>query len=83
LETGPGGYALVAKPEQVDAQRFEAAVRAFPELNSLSSQTELLHALDQVARALDLGRGDALEDVAGMAFAHGELARLEQVLDGR
>lgn len=79
LETRSGGYALVAEPEQIDAQRFEAAVRAFPQLNSFSSQTELLDVLDEVVRALDLWRGDALEDVAGMAFARGEITRLEEL----
>ena len=79
LETRPGGYALVTEPEHIDAHRFEAAVRAFPHVDGLSSQTDLLDALDEVTRALGLWRGDALEEVAGMDFARGEITRLEEL----
>jgi predicted ATPase/DNA-binding SARP family transcriptional activator len=79
LETRAGGYALVVQPEQIDAHRFEVAVRGFTPLNALGSRTEFRHALDEVERALGLWRGDALEDVAGMEFARGEITRLEEL----
>ena len=79
LETRAGGYALVVEPEQIDAHRFEVASRAFPPLKALRSEAELRDALDDVERALALWRGDALEDVAGMEFAEGEITRLDEL----
>jgi DNA-binding SARP family transcriptional activator len=79
LETRAGGYALVVDPEQIDAYRFEAASRVFPPLPAVRSATELRSALDEVDRALALWRGDALEDVADMEFAGGEIARLDEL----
>ena len=74
-----GGYALVVEPEQIDAHRFEVASRAFTPLKALRSEAELLDALDETERALALWRGDALEDVAGLEYARGEIARLDEL----
>ena len=79
LETRAGGYALLVQPEQVDAHRFEMAARSFTPLYTLRSQAELVQALEEVERALGMWRGDALEDVAGMEFARGEITRLEEL----
>jgi predicted ATPase/DNA-binding SARP family transcriptional activator len=79
LETRAGGYALVVAPEQVDAHRFEVAVRSFTSLRELRSGTEVSEALDRVDRALGLWRGAALEDVAGTEFAEGEITRLDEL----
>ena len=79
LETQAGGYALVVDPEQIDAHRFEVASRSFAPLKALRSEAELLDALDETERALALWRGDALEDVAGLEFARGEIARLDEL----
>ena len=79
LETRAGGYALLVQPEQVDADRFEMAARSFTPLHTLRSQAQLGQALEDVERALGMWRGDALEDVAGMEFARGEITRLEEL----
>jgi DNA-binding SARP family transcriptional activator len=79
LETRAGGYALVVEPEQIDAHRFEVASRSFTALTALRSEAELLDALDEAERALALWRGDALEDVASLEFARGEIARLDEL----
>ena len=79
LATRPGGYALVAEPEQIDALQFEAAVKAFTPISALTSEAAWRHALDEVEGALTLWRGEALEDVAGMEFARGETTRLEEL----
>ena len=36
LETRAGGYALLVEPEQIDAHRFEAAVKAFTPVQALT-----------------------------------------------
>ena len=82
LETRAGGYALVAEPEHVDAHRFETAARSFTPVHTMQSQAELVRALDDVERALGMWRGDALEDVAAMEFARGEVTRLEELRVG-
>jgi predicted ATPase/DNA-binding SARP family transcriptional activator len=79
LETRAGGYALVMEPEQIDAHRFDAAARGFTPVSDLRGGAELHGALVDVERALGLWRGDALEDVAGMDFARGEITRLEEL----
>ncbi len=79
VETRAGGYALLIGAEQIDAYRFEAASRMFAPLHAVRSATELHSALDDVDRALALWRGDALEDVADMEFAGGEIARLDEL----
>jgi predicted ATPase/DNA-binding SARP family transcriptional activator len=79
LETRAGGYALLAEPEQIDAHRFEVATRSFTPLKALRSTADLVEALEVVERALGIWRGDALEDVAGMEFARGEITRLEEL----
>jgi predicted ATPase/DNA-binding SARP family transcriptional activator len=79
LETRPGGYSLVVDRSDVDAHRFESAVKHLAPLETLRSTEELSAALDEVDAALALWRGDALEDVAGMDFARGEITRLDEL----
>ena len=79
LETRAGGYSLVAEPAAIDMSRFEAAIRGVPPLDSLRSEAEVRHALDQVDAALGTWRGQALEDVATMDFARGEITRLDEL----
>ena len=79
LETRPGGYALLVEPAQIDAHRFEAAVKAFAPLDALTCRAALRQALDDAEDALALWRGDPLEDVGGMDFARGETARLDEL----
>jgi predicted ATPase/DNA-binding SARP family transcriptional activator len=79
LATRGSGYALLVEPDRIDASRFEHAVRRFPAVDSLASAAAVASALDEVDAALDLWRGEPLEDVAGMDFARGEAIRLEEL----
>ena len=79
LETRPGGYSLVAEPAAIDVFRFEAAMRDLPPPDTLLDELAVRHALDHVDAALEMWRGQALEDVATMDFARGEITRLEEL----
>jgi DNA-binding SARP family transcriptional activator len=79
LETRPGGYSLVAEPAAIDVFRFEAAMRDLPPPDTLLDELAVRHALDHVDAALEMWRGQALEDVATMDFARGEITRLEEM----
>ena len=79
LETRAGGYALTIEPSAVDAHRFDTAARGFTRLDALRTEAQLVGALDDVDSALGLWRGDALQDVADMDFARGEITRLEEL----
>lgn len=76
IETRPGGYALVVRPEQIDANQFGDLVREAEARAAGGASRDLQDALDCLDRALALWRGDPLADVAGEAFAMGETARL-------
>jgi predicted ATPase/DNA-binding SARP family transcriptional activator len=79
VDTRAGGYALDIDREQVDAHRFEQTVRHFPSIETLEGAEELQAALGAVDAALALWRGDALEDVADLDFARGEVVRLGEL----
>ena len=57
----------------------KSTVKHLAPLDTLRSTEELSAALDEVDAALGLWRGDALEDVAGMDFARGEITRLDEL----
>lgn len=78
LETRAGGYSLLVDESRVDAHHFESTVKHLTPLDALRASEELSAALDEVDAALGLWRGDALEDVAGMDFARGEITRLDE-----
>ena len=72
---GPG-YALRAAPDTVDAWRFETAVtRSAKLLTEDQGQTALL-LLDE---ALALWRGPAYAEFAELAWARGEISRLDEL----
>ena len=79
LDTRPGGYSLTIDPGAIDAVRFEAAVRDAVPVDELRSLADLRQAIDEVDAALDLWRGEALEDVRGLELARGEITRLEEL----
>jgi predicted ATPase/DNA-binding SARP family transcriptional activator len=79
LETRVGGYALTVEPSAIDAHRFDAAARGFARLDALRAEPQLVSALDDVDAALGLWRGDALQDVADLEFARGDITRLEEL----
>src|SRR5215207_251793 len=76
LLTQGRGYLLAAKPDQVDADRFEALtneVHRALEAGKASRASELL------GDALALWRGPPLADFAYESFAQAEIGRLEEV----
>ncbi|MBO3748233.1 AAA family ATPase [Streptosporangiaceae bacterium NEAU-GS5] len=75
LVTVASGYALRAAPEQVDALRFEATVRAAGERLDDNPQASR-HSLD---RALDLWRGTPYSDFADRPWAEAEVTRLSEL----
>jgi predicted ATPase/DNA-binding SARP family transcriptional activator len=79
LETRAGDYSLGVEPAAIDANRFESAVRGSTSLDALRCEAELVAALDQVDWALGLWRGEALEDIADLHVARGEITRLEEL----
>ena len=79
LETRAGGYSLLIDRSRIDAHRFESTIKHLAPADALRSSEELTAALDEVDAALGLWRGDALEDVAGMDFARGEITRLDEL----
>jgi DNA-binding SARP family transcriptional activator len=76
LVTRPPGYALDVAPEQVDAVRFERAVRA-----AIAAHTErrLEEAASGLAGALALWRGQPYADVAFEPWAQTECERLAEL----
>ncbi len=71
--TSGTAYRLVARPEEIDARRFEAAVREAHGL--LEQQPEV--AASQLATALALWRGPALDGAAAGRIAGAEATRLD------
>ena len=72
LETRAPGYVLRVAPEQIDARRFELALRDARRAGA-EERRELLQ------RALELWRGPALADFAFEQFAQPEIRRLEEL----
>ena len=71
-----GGYALAAKPGQLDASGFEQLVGAG---RDMLERGETAVAADRFRAALGLWRGRALADVAGVESLALEGARLEEL----
>jgi DNA-binding SARP family transcriptional activator/pimeloyl-ACP methyl ester carboxylesterase len=76
LRTRPPGYALVLEPEQLDLDRFEAAVA---EARAALEEGRVQQAADGFREALSLWRGAALAEFASEPFAPPEGARLEEL----
>jgi predicted ATPase/DNA-binding SARP family transcriptional activator len=74
LVTGPGGYVLDLRPEQLDADRFEELLAQGRRLGA----TEPQRAADLLARALALWRGPALAGLENR-FAREAAARWEEL----
>ena len=76
LEHLPGGYRLIVGADGLDASVFEeellAGQRCF-------RQAQPQRSADHLLRALGCWRGPALADVAEAWWAHGEIARLEEL----
>ncbi|MFG3601762.1 BTAD domain-containing putative transcriptional regulator [Micromonospora chersina] len=75
VEAHPGGYRLAVAPDDVDAHRFEAAVRAA----RARLADDPAEGCRRLAEALDLWRGPALADVADADFARAPVARLTEL----
>jgi YVTN family beta-propeller protein len=76
LETRGHGYLLALEPEQLDLERFE---RLLGEGRELLAGGEAERAAEALRTALALWRGPPLSDFASEPFAHGEIARLEEL----
>jgi DNA-binding SARP family transcriptional activator len=72
LGTRAPGYRLQVDPEDVDARRFERALRDAPGLSPPER-------VEQLTAALALWRGPALADLADEPFARHEAARLDEL----
>jgi serine/threonine protein kinase len=75
IGTGVGGYVLRAEPEEIDAARFEAMVRA----GKAQLQTDPSKAAAALSEALTLWRGSPLSDLSDEPSLRGEIARLEEL----
>jgi YVTN family beta-propeller protein len=76
LETRGRGYLLALEPEQLDLGRFE---RLLGEGRALLAGGESERAAQALRAALALWRGPPLSDFASEPFAHGEIARLDEL----
>lgn len=74
--TEPGGYRLSSDPDDIDAHRFIALVRAGTQAVEAGDHPWACELLD---RALDLWRGPPIADVAESHALTGQRARLEEV----
>jgi DNA-binding SARP family transcriptional activator len=71
-----GGYSLVVHPHELDSAEFESDVIAGSEA---LRQGRPLVAADRFERGLQRWRGSALAEVDGVMWAHGAIARLEEL----
>jgi DNA-binding SARP family transcriptional activator/pimeloyl-ACP methyl ester carboxylesterase len=78
LRTRPAGYVLEVEPDQLDALRFEQAVRAVSSAKDASPDWVAA----RLGEALGWWRGSALADFEGMTWAGPEAARLESLRIG-
>jgi YVTN family beta-propeller protein len=76
LQTRGQGYVLALEPEEFDLSRFE---RLLAEGRELIAAGEAEAAAETLRNALALWRGPPLSDFASEPFAHGEIARLEEL----
>src|SRR5262245_2019119 len=70
-----GGYLLRAEPEEIDAARFEAMVRAA----KADLRNDPTKAVATLTEALALWRGPPLSDLSDQPSLRGEIARLEEL----
>jgi predicted ATPase/DNA-binding SARP family transcriptional activator len=77
--TQPPGYVLRARPESLDAYRFEQLIRA---AEAARARGEPAAASALLTQALALWRGGVLADVAELESAQPEIARLEELRRG-
>ena len=75
LVTHAPGYRLMVADDQLDAARFESMVRAADADLAAGRPAE---AAEVLRAALGLWRGQALSDVADLAFAQADAGRLEE-----
>lgn len=71
-----GGYQLTVEPGELDADRFEVALR---DAQRHARQGSPQRVVDPLAAALGLWRGAALGELGEAAWARGEVARLEEL----
>jgi predicted ATPase/DNA-binding SARP family transcriptional activator len=76
IRTAGGGYALRVEAGQVDAHRFERLLR---ESRDALGREQAEEAAEWLGEALSLWRGNALADFTYEAWAHDEIARLEEL----
>jgi predicted ATPase/DNA-binding SARP family transcriptional activator len=79
LRTVGAGYALRVAPERIDLHRFEHGVSSAADRLRTASPGDAEAALDELAAALRLWRGEPLQDVAYEPFAVAEVARLHEL----
>ena len=75
IEGRDAGYVLIAAPEEIDAARFEALLKA----GRAQVASDPAAAAATLSDALDLWRADALADVSEEPSLRGEAARLEEL----
>jgi YVTN family beta-propeller protein len=75
LLTRGGGYELVVAPEQVDADVFTTVAAAG---RRALDDGDAGAAREQLGEALELWRGEPLDDLAYESFAQAEIARLQE-----
>ena len=76
IETGPRGYRLVLRPDEVDATRFERLVARGRERMTLAEPDRAGHLLEE---ALALWRGSPLEELEDWEPGRVEARRLEEL----
>jgi DNA-binding SARP family transcriptional activator len=76
LVTRQAGYGLFLRPDQVDAAQFEHLLSLGQEALNLG---EPERAAKLLAEALDLWRGEVLDDLGQPEFANTETARLDEL----
>ncbi|HEU5279220.1 MAG TPA: BTAD domain-containing putative transcriptional regulator [Gaiellaceae bacterium] len=76
LITQAPGYLLRARPESLDADRFEQLVRAADAARAAGAADQ---AVGLLTEALELWRGPVLADVGELRAAQPEIARLEEL----
>jgi YVTN family beta-propeller protein len=76
LETAAGGYAVTAASEELDAARFE---RLAAEGRAALEAGDPRRADERLTQALDLWRGEALNDFRYAPFAREAIERLEEL----
>ena len=79
LRTVAGGYRLDVDADSVDVLRFERLVTSAAARLATPTSRDADVALGELQSALDLWRGEALQDVAGEPFAVAAIERLNEL----